>query len=552
MPSPSPWLAPESAARVVFHVAASTALIFGLCATRAESAQLPLTATVPAVVALHQAVYVAAAPAGTPMHLVVSLPLRQPAALDALLQSEIYNPASPMYHHYLSVAQFSAAFSPSERDILTAARFFAARGLTVSGLTPNHLLLDVAGPAAAVERVFHVRLGLYRHPTEQRLFIAPDREPTLDLGLPVEQVIGLDNFILPAPRVVRAPDVALPRVGSGPGGQYIGTDMRTAYYPTGTLTGAGQSIGLMELVGYNIADVQNFFNNGYGPSNSVKVVGVRTDSEPLSCTGSCDDTEQALDIEYAISIAPGLSSVRVYVGDIPEDVLNAEASDNISKVLSTSWGWSERFATDDALFKEFAAQGQTNLTASGDYSTLKASGPWPEEDANIVAVGGTDVNEHGPGGAWSFETGWAHSAGGPSTDKHILIESYQAPFINSANGGSTTLRNVPDVAANANTDMELCADGTCTGGYGGTSFASPMWAGIVALANQQAASDGKPNVGFINPAIYALAGRTYYTTWFHDEVKGKSGKFACTPSYDLVTGLGSPKGQAFINALVAQ
>jgi subtilase family serine protease len=551
MPIPRAWLAPLSARRAFFHAAASSALFFGLCATRAESAQMPLTATVPAVVALHQAPYVADAPGGTAMHLVVSLPLRQPAALKALLHSEIYNPASPMYHHYLSVAQFSAAFSPDERDILTAARFFAARGLTVSGLTPNHLLIDVAGPASAVERVFHVRLGLYRHPTQNRLFMAPDREPTLDLDLPVAQVIGLDNFVVPTPRVVRGLDMSMPRVGSGPDGQYIGSDMRTAYYPSGTLTGAGQSIGLMELAGYNIADVQNFFNHHYGPSNSVNVIGIATDREPLKCTGGCDDTEQALDIEYAISIAPGLSSVRVYVGSVPEDVLNREASDNISKVLSTSWGWNEKFATDDALFQEFAAQGQTNLTASGDYSSLEQSGPWPEEDANIVAVGGTDVATKKAGGPWSAETGWAHSAGGPSLDPHILIESYQAPFINNANGGSTTLRNVPDVAANAQTDMELCADGTCSGGYGGTSFASPMWAGIVALANQQAVSHGKSTVGFINPAVYALAGGTNYKTLFHDEVKGKSGKFVCTPSYDLVTGLGSPKGQAFMNALVA-
>ncbi len=485
------------------------------------------------------------------MHLVVSLPLRHEAELDELLRDQVYNPASPMYRQYLSVAQFAAAFSPDERDIMTTARFFAAQGLAVSGLRPNHMLLDVNGSVASVERVFHVRLGLYRLPTENRVFIAPDREPALDLAVPVQEVIGLDNAVLPQPRLVREPEAFAPRVGSGPGGQYIGTDMRTAYYPKGPLTGSGQSVGLMELAGYNLSDVTTFFNNHYGPANSVPVVGISTDGAPLTCTGGCDDSEQALDIEYAISIAPGLSSVRVYVGHSAEDVLNAQASDDISKVLSTSWGWSEKFKTDDAIFKEFAVQGQTNLTASGDYSSLKASGPWPEEDANIIAVGGTDVNTRTAGGPWSFETGWSGSAGGPSLDTKILIPSYQAPFINASNGGSTTLRNVPDIAANANTDMEICADGTCAGGNGGTSFASPMWAGIIALADEQAANHGKPPVGFINPALYALAGGSQYASIFHDQVKGKSGKFTCTPSYDLVTGLGSPKGAAFIDALVA-
>jgi subtilase family serine protease len=307
----------------------------------------------------------------------------------------------------------------------------------------------------------------------------------------------------------------------------------------------------MELGGYNIADVNKFFADHYGAANSVSVIGVKTDGLSLSCTGSCDDSEQVLDIEYAISMAPGLSSVRVYVGSSPEDVLNRQATDNLSKVLSTSWGWNENKTTDEAIFKEFEAQGQTNLTASGDASSLKASGPWPEEDTYIVAVGGTDVATKTAGGAWSGETGWSSSAGGPSTDKTILIESYQKPFITTANRGSTTLRNVPDLAANANEDMEICADGTCTGGYGGTSFASPMWAGIIAMANQQAVSEGKAVVGFINPAIYALAGETSYASNFHDETTGKSGKFKCTVSFDLVTGLGSPQGQAFINALVA-
>ena len=536
--------------RTSLMLLAATALGFG-SVTATQAAIVPtISSTVPSVIAAHQAAFVAAPPADTVMHLVVSLPLRHQAALNALL-GELYNPASPKYHQYLTVAEFTARFGPTANDYENAVQFFSGGGLTVAARTSNRHLIDVDGRVADIERVFHVSLGLYKHPTENRVFIAPDRAPTLDLAVPVEQVIGLDDYVLPHPKLVHSASARIARAGSGPGGNFVGTDLRTAYYPTGTLTGAGQSIGLMELGGYNIADVQRFFADGYGARNSVPVVGIKTDSQSLSCTGSCDDGEQVLDIEYAISIAPGLSSVRVYVGNVAEDVLNAQATDNISKVLSTSWGWNEQKATDEAIFKEFAAQGQTNLTASGDYSSLSASGPWPEEDGLIVAVGGTDVATRTPGGAWSGETGWNSSAGGPSTDKTILIESYQKPFINAANKGSKTLRNVPDIAMNANQDMYICANGGCTGGYGGTSFASPMWAGIVAMANQQAVASGKPVVGFINPAVYALAGGSSYPTIFHDETSGKSGKFSCTPSYDLVTGLGSPQGQAFIDALVA-
>ena len=542
--------APTSGRRKALLGAAFLAASFS-CAVAWAEPVATLATVLPQVVASHSAARVSALPAETIMHLAISLPLRDQSGLDALLR-DLYDRTSPRYHQYLSVADFTARFGPTSADYQAVAAFFAAQGLRVAASAPNHYLLDVDGKVSDIERVFHVSMGLYKHPTENRLFMAPDRAPALDLAVPVQEIIGLDDFVRPYNRLQYGkPDLARAGGGSGPNGYFTGSDMRTAYYPSGTLTGAGQSVGLMELVGYNIADVNNFFAKKYGAPNTVNVVGIKTDSQSLSCTGNCDDSEQALDIEYTISIAPGLSSVRVYVGNIPEDVLNAMASDNISKALSTSWGWDEKFATDDALFKEFAAQGQTNLTASGDYSSLAASGPWPEEDANIVAVGGTDVATKSPGGPWASETGWSSSAGGPSLDKSIKIESYQKPFVTKANGGSKKLRNVPDVAANANTDMEICADGGCVGGYGGTSFASPMWAGIVALANQEAVAQGKPVVGFINPAVYALAGTGGYSSQFHDETKGKSGVYSCTKSFDLVTGVGSPQGQSFIDALVA-
>jgi len=97
--------------------------------------------------------------------------------------------------------------------------------------------------------------------------------------------------------------------------------------------------------------------------------------------------------------------------------------------------------------------------------------------------------------------------------------------------------------------MMVCADGTCVGGYGGTSFASPIWAGFIALVNERAIANGQPVVGFINPAIYALGMTGNYAAGFHDIIKGESGEFSCTPSYDLVTGLGSPTGQELINLL---
>ena len=185
--------------------------------------------------------------------------------------------------------------------------------------------------------------------------------------------------------------------GSGPRGNFIGSDIRAAYFPNMDLRGHGQKLGLMELQGWNPADIDLYFNT-VKQTNLVPIVGISTDGTPVHCA-PCKggDGEQALDIEYAASVAPGLKEMQIYVAKSPESVLNRMASDNTSQQLSTSWGWGNQFATDDPLFWKWPPRARPFLTASGDYSTLKASGPWPEEDANLTAVGGTDLVTTGPG-----------------------------------------------------------------------------------------------------------------------------------------------------------
>ena len=189
-------------------------------------------------------------------------------------------------------------------------------------------------------------------------------------------------------------------------------------------------------------------------------------------------------------MAPGLNSVRVYVSDTSDvSIFNRMATDNISKSLSCSWGWSPADPTsDDPIFKEFAAQGQNLFAASGDSGAYskRSSYVYPADDAYVTSVGGTDLTTNSAGGPWKSETAWSYSGGGISPDR-IAIPSYQttAGVITTANKGSKTLRNAPDVAAEANTDNYICYDGTCAGGWGGTSFAAPRWAGYLALVNQQ-------------------------------------------------------------------
>ena len=201
-------------------------------------------------------------------------------------------------------------------------------------------------------------------------------------------------------------------------------------------------------------------------------------------------------------------------------------------------------------FQEFAAQGQNLFQAAGDSGKWGTSSEiYPADDVYVTSVGGTDLDTSGAGGPWSSETAWVDGGGGISPDKYA-IPSWQTSAASGCSTCSKTYRNGPDVSANANFTFYVCADQTtCTANeYGGTSFAAPMWAGYLALANQQAVANGDHTLGFINPALYTIGSGSSYDTDFHDITSGSNG-YSATTGYDLATGWGSPNGPALITAL---
>lgn len=535
--------------------------LFCVGATTQAQQRLSTTSHVPEAVANGAAPLVGHLRSSQRLSLAISLPLRNEAELDDLLQ-RLDDSQGPSYHKYLSVEEFTDRFGPAESDYEEVLHFAQNNGLAVIDAPANRMVLDVEGPAANIEKAFHLTLGVYQHPTESRTFYAPDREPAVDLDVPVIlHISGLDNFTLPRAKNIRSSraldgedaEVTGKTTGSGPGGQFIGSDMRAAYYGSGRLDGAGQSVGLFEYAGYEISDVNTYFKN-LKQTRKVPVRGVSLNGAPLRCPpDSCDDSEQALDIEMAIAMAPGLKDVVVYVGNNDVSIFNQMAVDNAAKQLSCSWGWSDDESSLDPIFKEMAAQGQTVFVATGDNgSATPGDVVWPADDPYITAVGGTDLVTIGPGGEWKSETGWNGSAGMPSKNK-IPIPDYQklAGVINAPNHGSKTLRNIPDVAAEANTNQYSCYDGICNGGNGGTSYAAPQWAGLTALANQQALAGGGTTLGFLNPALYAIGTGPNFDSDFHDIDHGSNGKYTAVVGFDLVTGWGSPDGPNLIDMFAA-
>jgi subtilase family serine protease len=187
--------------------------------------------------------------------------------------------------------------------------------------------------------------------------------------------------------------------------------------------------------------------------------------------------------------------------------------------------------------------------AAGDSGKWGRGSIWPADSEYLTSVGGTDLTTSSAGGPWRSETVWSNGGGGISPDKRP-IPSWQTATAAKCSSCSKTLRNGPDVSANSNYTFYVCADQkSCTANaYGGTSFAAPMWAGYLALANQQAQSNGLPPLGFINPMIYTIGLGSSYGTDFHDITSGSNG-FSATKGYDLATGWGSPKGSGLINSL---
>ena len=515
------------------------------------------------------------------LELAIGLPLRNGAELSELLR-QLYDPSSTNYHKYLQPAEFAARFGPTVEDYQAAQDFARSNGMVVAGTYPNRLVLDVRGRVADVERAFGVTLRTYRHPTEKRNFFAPDTEPSLPSNLRVTSIEGLSDYSLPrcaSRRVLAAKARPLSFNGSATNHEYAGQDFRNAYVPGSKLDGTGQTVAVLEYSDYFPADITNYENivgANIGATNYVPLTTVLVGTTTPSTT---HNDEVAMDVELAIAMAPKLSRVIVYEKySVSSTLLNRIATDNLAKQVSSSWlvgPWSVSTATAyDNILTNMAAQGQSYFQSSGDSDAYTGSQPLdsgttvPVDSPYATIVGGTSLTMNGYGVSWGSETVWNYnsdqnnptpnegSGGGIST--YYAIPSWQANINMTTNGGSAGNRNIPDVALTAD-NIFVCYDNGTDDGYYfymGTSAAAPLWAGFCALVNQQSTAANSTNyVGFLNPALYAIATNASYNSCFHDITTSNNigthtaGLFYATNGYDLCTGLGTPAGTNLINAL---
>jgi subtilase family serine protease len=418
--------------------------------------------------------------------------------------------------------------------------------------------------------------------------------------------LPLGSGVRPAQSIGRVPDGGGPQpcgaAQTGSTGGYSADVFATAYglsslYSAGDL-GAGQTVALFEEQPYNPTDVATY-QACYGTSASVSNVDVDGGPGPYSPPPGSGDGESALDIETVIGLAPR-ANILVYQGpfggNAPVDIISAIVSQDQAKVISSSYGVCEALTggpvmtSENTLLQEAAVQGQSFFISSGDsgssmcYQANKndtsLSVLSPASEPFATGVGGTTLYTTTQGGATLYSPGDTPSEGvwndgvsgnrasgtGGGISSQWGMPSYQSGaasslgVINSNSSGapcgtSSFCREVPDVSADADpqTGYSVYTDGAW-GSIGGTSAATPLWAAFTALANASAPCRGLA-LGFVNPALYQIAGSSYLNNFTdvtnaspvtglanNDALQINNNLYPIATGYDMATGLGTPLG----------
>ena len=502
------------------------------------------------------------------LDLSIALPLRNADALNALIAAQ-NTVGSPLYHQYLTPAQFEATYSPDQATVNAVVAFLRSSGLQVGAISSNHLLIDASGSVAKVEAAFDTQISDFNY--HGRTVYAPTVEPSVPAALAgmIQNVGGLDNVGI----YHHSGDViaTTPLAGSGPGGGYTPSELRTAYDANSLISsdnGAGQTVAIFELDSYKASDINAYLSN-YG-LGSAKYSNVVVDG--ASTTAGSGAIEVELDMEVVSAIAPGATQ-HIYIGPNStqgvNDTYNKIVTDDTAKVMSTSWGLCEsqsgnsELASLDSIFAQGAAQGQAFFSAAGDSGAYDCNDnnlavDSPADDPHVVGVGGTTLST-GSGGSYSSESVWANASdtsrspngagGGGGLSTYFSQPSYQSgPGV--SNSYSNGMREVPDVSADAdpNTGYSVYCTVTAAGcsstsawiAVGGTSAAAPLWTALVADANEYLAGQSKPTFGAASAELYTLFNTSQTYAAYHDITSGNNLYYPATSGYDLASGIGSP------------
>ncbi|HEY5196800.1 MAG TPA: protease pro-enzyme activation domain-containing protein, partial [Solirubrobacteraceae bacterium] len=460
---------------------------------------------------------------------------RDQAKLNSLVAA-ITTAGSPSFGHYLTPAQYRAQYAPTAAQVLAATTWAKAHGLTVTGVSPDNLLVYTRTTAATAEQAFAVKLDTFR--ANGRTFRANDRAPRVPAGLDIASVSGLStyNVYVPALTCQVSPPAPPGRCGLD------GSDFASAYDVVGD--GKGQTLGFT-LWGQALPQSDYTSYASATGTTALSVGSSATGDDGLNFvlvdggdTASANvDNEIALDTEIAHGVAPGVHETYWLGQDNDTSLAHVldDAANSSIDVISNSWGSQSSGCPTDTgeenALQMGASTGKTFYFATGDAGAA-AGCSWPSESQYVVAVGGTAL-QPSPESAIENGGGCTNSEPRPSWQTGI-----GTPLL-SPGGNACGGRAQPDVAADSGTGTYLFFDGHDACCTGGTSLATPIWAAATVVYNKHNANTGRPGVGFDAPLIYQLANNpTTYPHDFHDITTGTNG-FAAVTGWDEATGWGS-------------
>ena len=413
--------------------------------------------------------------------------------------------------------------------------------------------LTVVGPADELAAAFH---GVVRHGSSGT-WVDTVRVPG-ELRSEVTRIVGLDS------RRLHTPHTSRPLLtGDGQPNPQTASTLRSAYDLPPTWRGAGLTVGVVNLAGWDRTDLDVFAEREVITLAPGQVTEVPVGLEPTQLDGFGSEYEVALDSQAVLAAAPEARQRLYFAPNTSGGVVSAfeqvadDAENGLVQVVTTSWGSCERLfnqvespaelaAYQDAIDRVVAA-GATLFAASGDAAAFDCSSldqpdgeaqvDFPASYPNTVAVGGTTLTVGLPETAW-YDQGFGDylgsgSGGGESVEQPL--PEHQAGLVPGA-----VRRVLPDVAADADPQSGLQIYVRSQGGWssaGGTSLASPLWAGM--LASALSSDDRTTGLGNILPALYVSASDPV-SPGLRDVTEGHNGLFPAGPGYDQVTGLGVP------------
>jgi subtilase family serine protease len=575
----------------------------------------------------------------------------QQADLDSLIAAQ-QNPASPLFHQWLTPEQFAARFGMAQADIDKVQTWLEQQGFSVDSVSRSRTMVRFSGTVGQVEQAFATQMHYYN--IDGARHFAPSSAISLPAALAptILAIRNLDDF-RPHPMHIRSnAGRARPDFTSSVSGNvfFAPGDIKVAYGLNpllgASVNGAGQTIAIVGQSSITATDIENFQTAaGLAVKDPTQVLVPGTGT-PQAFPG--DQGESDLDLEWSGAIAPGADIVFVYTGSDTSfsifDSIAYAVDQKIGNIISVSYGACETQLTTananalEAVLSQGATQGQSILAASGDngstacFISPTTTNPtlavqqalavsYPASSQYATAVGGTEISQsssayYTQGSAyWSAQNTSADVITSalqyiPEVVWNDSLASVQAGGGLSATGGGASAlfpkpawqagvpgipadgkRDVPDVAfysspnyvaylyctsdqSDWSTATPPIQQASCNSGFrdsasqtltlaGGTSFAAPVFAGMVAIINQQ--KGYVSGAGLINPTLYQLASNsTTYASAFHDVTSGNNfcpsaagssfctgnatSSYAATAGYDLTTGLGSVDVNSLVSA----